>query len=186
MPDRSCLGNIKPYARQSKNLVHRTTKMAWTCCVWLVLASIVSAQNVTNSAVVTSSPETSGRTASQNPQDKELNEKTLQIRWTPKLDLGSFEIQNLEPARALTSKITFELHLTLPEETSPADLATLEHWQHRLREQVIVAVRVSDIVDFLDPKLDRFRRHILYRVNRLLGQIKAQEVLLADFTFSAG
>ncbi|TWU30318.1 hypothetical protein [Bythopirellula polymerisocia] len=111
-------------------------------------------------------------------------EATTENVVQPKLDLGIIEIKNLEPTRNQTSKVTFEMHLTLPADTDPALVAALGHWQHRLREQVIVAIRVAELGDYLDPELVRLRKQILYRVNRLLKGTQAENVLLADFTFS--
>lgn len=102
----------------------------------------------------------------------------------PKLDLGVLEIKNLEPTRNQTSKVTFAMHLTFPPETDPAIVTALENWQHRLREQVIIAIRVAELGDYMDPQLLRLRKQILYRINRVLKGIQAQDVLLADFTFS--
>ena len=103
---------------------------------------------------------------------------------SPKLDLGLLEIKNLEPTRNQTSKVNFEMHLALPADTDPALVKALEHWQHRLREQVIVAIRVAELGDYLDPQLARLRKQILYRVNRTLKGTQAEDVLLANFMFS--
>lgn len=102
----------------------------------------------------------------------------------PKLDLGTLEIKNLEPTRNQTSKVSFEMHLTFPPDTDPAAIEALSHWQHRIRDQVIVSIRIAELGDYIDPQLIRLRKQILYRINRLLKETPADDVLLADFTFS--
>jgi hypothetical protein len=82
--------------------------------------------------------------------------------------------------------MSFQIHLAFPKDTPSATIAALEHMQHRLREQVIVAVRTAELADLLDPQLHRFRKRILFRANRLLKEVQASDVLLANFTFSAG
>lgn len=107
------------------------------------------------------------------------------IELSLKLNLGTIELHTLEPTRRRTAVMSFDLHLTLDPHIDPKMLEQLERWHHRLREQVIVAVRATDIYDFLDPDLKRFRRQILYRINRLLGEPIVTDVLFANFTFSS-
>ena len=117
--------------------------------------------------------------------DDSASEAVPQVLPIPKLDLGVLEIKNLEPTRNQTAKVTFAIHLAFTPGTDPAVVAELEHWQHRLREQVIVAVRSSELTDFTDPELLRLRKHLLYRINRVLKPIQVEAVLLADFTYSS-
>lgn len=151
----------------TKQLVLR---LAASCALGLLMGSPLAAQTESSESVAGETPP----------------EESLQIHTVPKIDLGYFEIKNLEPTRNLTSKVAFGMHLTLRDDVSEQDLEAVQKWKNRLREQVLVAVRMAEIVDFLDPKLLRFRRSILYRVNRLLKPVKVEDVLLADFTFSAG
>ncbi len=116
--------------------------------------------------------------AGQKKEEKEGIEVTL------KLNLGTIELMNVEPTQGRTAHMAFDLHLTFDPKTDPQVIEELEHWQHRLREQVIVAVRATEIHDFLDPELKRFRRQILYRINRMLGATIVTDALFANFTFS--
>jgi hypothetical protein len=107
------------------------------------------------------------------------------LEVTLKLDLGKIELQNLEPTQGRTAHMSFDLHLVFDPKTDPKKIKELEKWQHRLREQVIVGVRATDIFDFLDPELKRFRKQILYRINRMLKDPVAIDALFANFTFSS-
>ncbi len=123
--------------------------------------------------------------SSTNEQPKDsVQENAADTVALPKLDLGTLEIKNLEPTRNQTTKVNFGMHLTFPPDTDPATIKALSHWQHRIRDQVIVAIRIAELGDYIDPKLSRLRKHILYRINRLLKETPADDVLLADFTFS--
>ena len=55
--------------------------------------------------------------------------------------------------------------------------------QHRIREQVIVTVRNSEIGDLTDPGLTLIKRKILEKTNRLLGKEYLQNVVFSDFSF---
>lgn len=107
------------------------------------------------------------------------------LEVTLKLDLGKIELQNLEPTQGRTAHMSFDLHLVFDPKTDPKKIKELEKWQHRLREQVIIGVRATDIFDFLDPELKRFRKQILYRINRMLKDPVATDALFANFTFSS-
>jgi flagellar basal body-associated protein FliL len=124
--------------------------------------------------------------AAEEPEEtEEATEETEGIEVTLKLNLGAIELQNLEPTQGRTAHMSFDLHLRFDPKTDPKFLKELEGWQHRLREQVIVAVRATDIFDFLDPELKRFRKQILYRINRMLKEPVVIDALFANFTFSS-
>jgi hypothetical protein len=105
------------------------------------------------------------------------------VEVTLKFDLGTIEVVNVEPTRGRTSRMSFDLHLTFDPQTDPKEIKALDGWHHRLREQVIIGVRATEIFDFLDPDLKRFRKQMLYRINRLLGKPIVNDVLFANFTF---
>jgi flagellar FliL protein len=107
------------------------------------------------------------------------------VEVTLKLNLGTIQLMNVEPTQGRTAHMSFDMHLTFASDVDPQVIKNLESWQHRLREQVIVAVRTTDINDFLDPELKRFRKQILYRINRMLKAPLVTDALFANFTFSS-
>ena len=101
----------------------------------------------------------------------------------PTLDLGNFKINDLRPTRNETAKLTFKLHLVFSEKLSKAQATQLESWKHRLRDQVITAIRITPTKDFQQPDLSHMRRKILIRVNRLFHAKLAEEVLMTEYLF---
>lgn len=99
------------------------------------------------------------------------------------LDLGSFKIHDLRPTRNVTAKLTFSIHLAFSKELSERQREALELWKHRLRDQVITAVRISTIKEFQEADLNRLSRKILIRVNRLYKHKIAEEVLVSEYLF---
>lgn len=99
------------------------------------------------------------------------------------LDLGSFKIHDLRPTRNVTAKLTFSVHLGFSKELSDTQRETLEMWKHRLRDQIITAVRISTIKEFQEADLDRLSRKILIRVNRLFNRKIAEQVLVSEYLF---
>lgn len=101
----------------------------------------------------------------------------------PTIELGSFKINDLRPTRNETARLTFTLHLAFSKSLTEKQVAHLESWKHRLRDQVITAIRISAMKDFQEPDLGLLRRRILIRVNRLLKTKLAEEVLVTEYLF---
>lgn len=104
-------------------------------------------------------------------------------KMRPTIDLGRFKIHDLRPTRNETAKLTFSLHLAFSKELNEKQVEKLEMWKHRLRDQVITAVRITYIKDFQEPDLALLRRKILIRINRLFDRRVAEEVLLTEYLF---
>jgi len=120
--------------------------------------------------------------AESKPAAAEQEAETENVR--PTIDLGMFHVKDLRPARNETDKVSFRIHLALQQSVSPSTVAQLEHWQHRLRNEVLIAIRLTEKTDFLEPNLHKFRRRISLRVNRALKAILVSEALLTEFTFT--
>jgi hypothetical protein len=100
------------------------------------------------------------------------------------IDLGMFQVKDLRPSQNETAKIFFSVHLAMHQGVSQSTVKQLERWQHRLRDQVIIAIRLSEAQDFLEPDLAKFRRSISLRVNRVLKALLVSEAMLTEFTFT--
>ncbi len=137
-------------------------------------------------AVLTSPLPTYGQEAApvDTPEvDAEVDEAEEEENVRPLLDLGDFRINDLRPTRNETAKLTFSMHLALSKDLNKKQLEQLESWKHRLRDQVITAVRIATIKDFQEPDLSRVRRIVLIRVNRLFRANLAEDVLLTEYLF---
>jgi|GEM_PF-1546138 len=101
----------------------------------------------------------------------------------PTIDLGFFRIKDLRPTRNETAKLTFKMHLALADSLSAKQVEQLEKWKHRLRDQVIIAIRTLEIKDFQEADLSRLRRKVLIRANRLFRAKLAEETLFTEYLF---
>lgn len=113
----------------------------------------------------------------------ETEEDAEKEKPRPIIELGYFKINDLRPTRNETAKLTFSMHLAFSKDLNETQRRQLEDWKHRLRDQVITAVRISMIKDFQEPDLSRLRRAVLIRVNRLFKEKLAEEVLLTEYIF---
>jgi flagellar basal body-associated protein FliL len=121
--------------------------------------------------------------AEQADSAKDAAENDEQVR--PTIDLGKFEIRELRPTSNATIDIVFALHLSLPSSTDAKVVEQLKKWQHRLRNQAIIAMRKTETNEFFEPDLALFRRKILLRVNRLLKDVTVEEVFITQFTIKS-
>lgn len=117
----------------------------------------------------------------ENDTEETADEEKEAVR--PTLDLGSFQIKDLRPTRNETARLTFKIHLAVSAELTEKQLARLEHWKHRLRNQVIIAVRTLHTKDFQAADLALLRRIIRIRTNRMLKNNFVEEVLLTEYLF---
>ena len=118
-------------------------------------------------------------------EEENIEEKNLEIDAVrPSLELGRFDLRELRFRSNVTAKILFSLHLALPHEAEDKTLEKLKRWQHRLRDQVIIALRKTEIKDLLEPDLSILRRNIMLRINRLLKVSLVEEVLITEFAFT--
>ena len=98
-------------------------------------------------------------------------------------DLGQFGVTAYQPASNTTLRIDFHLYATIPHAEDVHFDEVYASSQHRIREQVIVTIRNSEIADLTDPGLGLIKRKILEKTNRLLGKAYLQNVVFSDFSF---
>jgi len=115
--------------------------------------------------------------------DAEAEPKPEEPIAHPTFDLGHFKINDLRPTRNEVAKLTFKMHLVVSPELSERQVAALENWEHRLRDQVHIAIRTMEIKEFQEPSLSLLRRKVLLRVNRLFQKQVFDEVLLTEYLF---
>lgn len=84
--------------------------------------------------------------------------------------LGQYSIKLYDPA----SHLIFRANFALDGETCCRDARSFAHWAaaHHclLREQIMVAVRESQLADLMEPKLERLQNRLVTQVNRMVGE----------------
>ena len=120
----------------------------------------------------------------QQPQPEVSGEQIEEEQAHLIFDLGRFELREIRPIRNETTKIIFEASFAMSPEMTEQDLEKLNHWKHRFRDQVIVAVRTAQTKDFQEPQLHRLRRIILFRIGRMMRESVVEDILFSEFTFS--
>lgn len=100
------------------------------------------------------------------------------------VDLGEFRIRAYYSAESQKSTVTFALYATIQGDKRAQSQHLLEHRQHKMRDQIIIATRLVPLADFDDPELKSFRRRILLQLRRTLPELSIDNVYISDFELS--
>lgn len=98
-------------------------------------------------------------------------------------DLGEFSVSAYQPLSNTTLRIDFHLYGTVEASELAQVTQELEKHRNRIREDVIVTVRGSNIEDLTDAGLGLIKRRILDKTNRRLGKPYFKSVIFSDFSF---
>lgn len=97
--------------------------------------------------------------------------------------LGTFHVLSYNPDSGSKTNVDFKLFATVlaDEEGEFFDLFTAN--EQRIREQVLVTLRGTEIADLTDPTLGLIKRKVLEKTNRALGKPLLHEAIFSDFSF---
>jgi len=99
------------------------------------------------------------------------------------VDLGEFAVTSYQPIAGTSLRIDFHLFGTVAAKDQEEFEAAIEGNLHRIRDQIIVIVRSSELEDVTDAGLGLIKRKILEKTNRSLGKPFLQAVVFSDFSF---
>ena len=156
-----------------------------------LLASLVVAECIAASFFLPSAEETAalaGMPVEEKPTESsgvmaELEAMDAEVKNQMEVDLGQFGVTAFQPLSNTTMRIDFHLYGTISKDYEEDFLAAWEGSQHRLRDQVIVTLRSSELGDLTDAGLGLIKRRILEKTNRTLGKPYLRSVIFSDFSF---
>jgi hypothetical protein len=99
------------------------------------------------------------------------------------VDLGQFTVTSVQPGSSTTLRIAFHLYGTVAGLDHERFTVRLKEAQHRLREQVILAVRGVEMSDLIEPGLGLLKRTILEKTNATLGEHLLKAIVVSEFSF---
>jgi hypothetical protein len=97
--------------------------------------------------------------------------------------LGSYHVVTFNTETGTSLNIDFELYGTVLAKEEKEFTELFEANKVRLREQILVTVRGSDVTDLSDPDLGLLKRKILEKTNRTLGKPLLNEAIFSKFSF---
>lgn len=99
------------------------------------------------------------------------------------VDLGQFSVTSYQPTTQTTLRIDFHLWGTVDQSMERDFLAAWARNNNRLRDQILVIVRSSELADLTDAGLGLIKRKILEKVNHTLGKPYLKSVVFSEFSF---
>jgi hypothetical protein len=100
------------------------------------------------------------------------------------IEIGDFSIRTYRSVSGQKNRVKFTLYVTVKNDGVKDFRKRLEHRTHKVRDQVIVATRLTPVEDYDDPELTKLRRRIQLRLRRMMPELLIEEILVSDFTLS--
>ena len=119
-----------------------------------------------------------GELAFESDQQSEEDQEDL-----VEVDLGEFAVTSFQPLSGTSLRIDFHLFGTVTADDNENLDSAMQESRHRVRDQVIVIVRSSDLEDLTDAGLGLIKRKILEKTNRILGRPFLKTIIFSDFSF---
>lgn len=100
------------------------------------------------------------------------------------VSLGDFRLRCFHQVDAQKSTIRFSLFATVKTEHFREVQDLVEEHRQKLRDQVIMATRLTPLYLFQEPDLATFRRRLLVRLRRALPELAIEDLYLSEFDLS--
>lgn len=97
--------------------------------------------------------------------------------------LGSFHVLSYNPDTNSKTSVDFELFATVLTEEEGEFFDLYDANEQRIREQILVTLRGTDMTDLTDPTLGLVKRKVLEKTNRALGKPLLHEAIFSKFSF---
>jgi flagellar FliL protein len=102
---------------------------------------------------------------------------------TAEIDLEDYSVTAYQPLSNTTLRIDFHLYGTVAQSETAEFEKLFDENKQRLREQVIVTIRSSEITDLTDAGLGLIKRKLHDKINRTIGKSLVKSVIVSDFSF---
>lgn len=99
------------------------------------------------------------------------------------VSLGAFHVLTQNIKSGAKTNVDFDLFATVLADDEGDFLALFEANKQRIREQVLVTLRGTEMPDLTDPTLGLIKRKILEKTNRALGKPLLHEAIFSKFSF---
>ena len=97
------------------------------------------------------------------------------------VSLGDYRIRSYYQVDAQKSTVRFSLFATVKDEHFREMQGLVEEHRQKLRDQVIMATRLTPLTVFQEPDLATFRRRVLVRLRRALPELTIEDLYVSEF-----
>ncbi|MCA9271252.1 MAG: hypothetical protein KDA41_22370 [Planctomycetales bacterium] len=102
---------------------------------------------------------------------------------TVEVDLKEYSVTAYQPLSNTTLRIDFHLYGAVAESKTEKFNTLFTGNENRLKEQVIITIRGSEITDLTDAGLGLVKRKLLDKVNRTIGEPLVNSIIISEFSF---
>ncbi len=113
----------------------------------------------------------------------EADTATLASQDMREVSLGNFHVLTYNPKTGSSLNVDFELYGTVLEEEEGDFFQLYDANQIRIREQILVTIRGTEVTDLTEAGLGLIKRKILEKTNRALGKPLLHEAVFSKFSF---
>jgi flagellar basal body-associated protein FliL len=99
------------------------------------------------------------------------------------VSLGQYLISDLRAVEGAKLRVSFELYLDADDEHSHELRELVSAYKHRIRSEVITAIRTCEQAEFEEPDLDRMRSRIIVRLKRALPELPIEKLFVGAFQY---
>ena len=99
------------------------------------------------------------------------------------VSLGQYLISDLRAIEGAKLRVSFELYLDADDEHSHELRELVGAYKHRIRSEVITAIRTCEQTDFEEPDLDRMRSRVIARLKRALPELPIDKLYVGAFQY---
>lgn len=114
---------------------------------------------------------------------EDVREESLANKNMREVSLGSYHVLTYNPDTGSSLNVDFELYGTVLAEEEGDFFQLYEANQIRIREQILVTIRSTEVTDLTEAGLGLIKRKILEKTNRALGKPLLQEAIFSKFSF---
>lgn len=99
------------------------------------------------------------------------------------LELGEYSLREVRGAEGEKLRVEFVLYASVDPKFYDQIKTLHKKLKHRVREQVLIAARMCETKDFLEPGLERLKRRIMLRMKRTLPLMRFEALHLYDYSY---
>lgn len=156
---------------------HGKSKMMLKRLAWC--AAVLFVMNVPCSASASGHGASAHGAHGEEESANELDVPTdLKVRG---IELGEFRIKSYYPVEAQKSTVRFILHVSVASDEFAQVKGVVSANEHKMRDQIIIATRMTPLAHFDEPGLENFRRRIYLRLLRAVPGLQLKGIHISEF-----
>ncbi len=124
----------------------------------------------------------SASTCSAEETEQEISAEEV-ISETVGIELGEFFIRDVRGSEGVKTRVSFTLYADVPLDRETSFRALQQQYEQRIRDQVILAIRLCQTSQFQEPTLHSLKRRIGVRLRRMIPGFQAEGLMFKDFAY---